>query len=134
MTTFKLDSSNIMTDETINKFRHSKYIGMENLSVTNNFSAGTVQFKNGHITSSNKIDPVIYLDSQTNILQSAYTEDLDVINIDKNTSFVDYKKLSKTFYTKIGGSGGEYNYKNNRCVDKDNNLYIIASSNMFFFI
>jgi len=128
MTTFKLDYSNITTDETLNKFRNSKYIGIENLKVKNNLSVGNFHVDDGHITTSDKIDPVIYLDSQTNILQSAYTEDLDVINIDKNTSFVDYTKLSKTFYTKIGGSGGEYNYKNNRCVDKNNNLYIIAET------
>ncbi len=69
---------------------------------------------------------VVHIDGQFNILQSAYSNDFDVIDIDKNTSFVDYNNLSKTFYTKIGGTSNETPFKNNKCVDKDNNLYIIA--------
>ena len=96
MSTFKLDYSNITSDENLNKLRQSKYMGMKNLTVSNDFSAGKVKFSNGHITTSDTKDPVIYFDDQVNILQSAYTDDADVINTDKNTSFIDYRNLSKT--------------------------------------
>jgi hypothetical protein len=32
------------------------------------------------------------MNGQVNIEQSAYTEDIDVIDIEKNTSFIDYSK------------------------------------------
>uniref|UniRef100_A0A6C0IG15 Bulb-type lectin domain-containing protein n=1 Tax=viral metagenome TaxID=1070528 RepID=A0A6C0IG15_9ZZZZ len=124
MSTFKLDYSNVTSDENLNKLRQSKHMGMKNLTVSNDFSVGKVNFSNGHITNSDTKDPVIYFDDQVNILQSAYTDDIDVIGTDKNTSFVDYRNLSKTYYTKLGGPNGEYIYKNNKCIDKDNNLYI----------
>ena len=131
MSTFKLDYSNITSDENLNKLRQSKYMGMKNLTVSNDFSAGKVKFSNGHITTSDTKDPVIYFDDQVNILQSAYTDDADVINTDKNTSFIDYRNLSKTYYTKIGGANGEDIFKNNKTVDKDNNLYVAFESGSF---
>lgn len=128
MSSFKLDNSNIPINDSISKFRKRKYIGMENLFVQDTLLVGEIEISDNHIKTTNKEDKTIYIDSQTNILQSAYTEDLDVINIDKNTSFIDYSKLSRTFYTKLGGSSAEYNYKNNKCVDKDNNLYVVIES------
>ena len=44
MSTFKLDYSNITSDENLNKLRQSKYMGMKNLTVSNDFSAGKVKF------------------------------------------------------------------------------------------
>lgn len=97
------------------------------LTVSNiNINSGSLNFKG----ISN--DDTINLNCQVNIGQSAYTEDHDVINIDKNTSFVDYSTLSRTFYTKIGGSNDETTFKNNRCVDKDGNLYIISETSSDF--
>jgi len=128
MSTFKLDYSNITADENLNKLRQSKHMGMKNLTVSNDFGVGKIKFSEGHVTTSDSKDPVIYFDDQVNILQSAYTDDQDVINTDKNTSFVDYRNLSKTYYTKIGGSQNEYIYKNNKCIDKDNNLYVVFDS------
>ena len=128
MSTFKIDYSNVTSDENLNKLRQSKYMGMKNLTVSNDFAVGKIKFSEGHITTSDTKNPVIYFDEQVNILQSAYTDDIDVIDTDKNTSFIDYRNLSKTYYTKIGGSSGEYIYKNNKCIDKDNNLYVIFES------
>lgn len=125
---FKLDYANITSDEHLNKYRQSKLINMKNLSVANELSVGLVHIDKSHITTTSIKDPVIYFDDQVNILQSAYTEDTDVIGTDKNTSFVDYRNLSKTYYTKIGGQNGEYIHKNNKCVDVDNNLYVILES------
>jgi len=131
MSTFKLDYSNITADENLNKLRQSKYMGMKNLTVSNDFGVGKIKFSEGHITTSDAKDPVIYFDDQVNILQSAYTDDADVINTDKNTSFIDYRNLSKTYYTKIGGASGEDIFKNNKTVDKDNNLYLAFESSSF---
>lgn len=131
-TPFKMDYANITVDENLNKYRQSKQITMKNLSVTNELSIGSIHIDKSHITTTNTKDPVIYFDNQVNIMQSAYTEDSDVINTDKNTSFVDYRNLSKTYYTKIGGQSGEYVYKNNKCVDANNNLYVILESDSSF--
>ena len=128
---FKLDYSSLSSDENLNRFRRSNQIGMKNLNVTDELSVGSIKVKNNHVTT-NTTNPVIYFDSQVNILQSAYTDDVDVIDIDKNTSFIDYRNLSKTYYTKIGGSNDEYVYKNNKCVDANNNLYIILESDSDF--
>jgi len=128
MSSFKIDYSDIPINESISKFRKSKYIGMKNLYVNESLVVGDIEISDNHIKSTNKEDKTIYIDSQTNILQSAYTDDIDVINIEKNTSFIDYTKLSRTYYTKLGGSDAEYNYKNNKCIDKDNNLYIVVES------
>ena len=124
-TPFKMDYSNVTADENLSKFRQSKVINMKSISVSNELSVGDIKINKSHITTSGIKDPVIYFDDQVNILQSAYTEDSDVINTDKNTSFVDYRNLSKTYYTKIGGGSSEDLSKNNKCVDKDNNLYVI---------
>ena len=128
MSSFKIDYSDIPINESISKFRKSKYIGLKNLYVNESLVVGDIEISDNHIKSTNTDDPVIYIDSQTNILQSAYTDDIDVINIEKNTSFIDYTKLSRTFYTKLGGSSDEYNFKNNKCIDKDNNLYVVLES------
>ena len=130
-TQFKLDYSNVTSDENLNKYRQSKQIAMKNLSVTNELSVGKIKIDKSHITTTDRKDPVIYFDDQVNILQSAYTEDTDVINTDKNTSFVDYRNLSNTYYTKIGGSDSEYVFRNNKCVDINNNLYVILESDSF---
>ena len=123
---FKLDYSNLSSDENLNRFRRSNQIGMKNLKVTDELSIGDIKVKDNHVTIKNTKDSVIYLDSQINILQSAYSNDVDVIDTDKNTSFIDYRNLSKTYYTKISGSGDEDLYRNNKCVDINNNLYIIC--------
>lgn len=127
-TQFKLDYSNVNADENLNKYRQSKQIVMKNLSVANELSVGKIKIDNSHITTTNKKDPVIYFDNQVNILQSAYTDDVDVINTDKNTSFVDYRNLSRTYYAKIGSPEDENVFKNNKCVDSNNNLYVILQS------
>lgn len=124
---FKLDYSSLASDENLNRFRRSNQTGI----ITDELSVGSIKVKNNHITT-DSANPVIYFDSQVNILQSAYTNDVDVIDIDKNTSFVDYRNLTKTYYTKIGGSSGEYVYKNNKCVDANNNLYVIFESGSEF--
>jgi microcystin-dependent protein len=128
MSGFKMDYANVTLDENLTKYRISKHMGVKNLSVSNEFSAGKIDFNDGHITSTDSKDQVIYFDGQVNILQSAYTEDVDVIGTEKNTSFVDYRNLSRTYYTKVGGSSGEYVYKNNKCIDANNNLYVIFES------
>lgn len=125
---FKLDHSNLVSDENLNRFRRSNQIGMKNLNVADELSIGDIKVKDNHVTINNTKDPVIYFDDQVNILQSAYSDDVDVIDTDKNTSFIDYRNLSKTYYTKIGGSDRDYVYKNNKCVDINNNLYVILMS------
>ena len=125
---FKLDYSNITADENLNRYRQSKIINMKNLSISHELTVGSIQIDKSHITSTDEKDPVIYFDDQVNILQSAYTEDTDVINTDKNTSFVDYRNLSKTYYTKIGSPEDENVFKNNKCVDANNNLYVMTSN------
>jgi hypothetical protein len=123
---FKLDYSSLASDENLNKFRRSN----QNSITTDELSVGSIKVKNNHITT-NTTNPVIYLDSQVNILQSAYNDDVDVIDIDKNTSFIDYRNLSKTYYTKISGTGDEDLYRNNKCVDINNNLYIVLRSRSY---
>ena len=98
-TPFKMDYANITVDENLNKYRQSKFINMKSISVANELSVGNININKSHITTTNTKDPVIYFDDQVNIMQSAYTEDSEVINTDKNTSFVDYRNLSKTYYT-----------------------------------
>jgi len=127
-TPFKMDYSNVTVDEHLNKYRQSKVINMKNLSVTNELSVGDIRINKSHITTTGKKDPVIYFDDQVNILQSAYTEDSDVINTEKNTSFVNYRNLSNTYYMKVGGYRDENVFKNNKCVDANNNLYVILAS------
>ena len=112
---FILDYINTPTEEAITKFRNSNRIQFRNLEVTDNMTIGKVNINDGHVTINKPSDNVIYFDSETNILQSAYTEDLDVINTNKNTSFVDYTHLSRTYYTKIGGNDDEINFRNNKC-------------------
>lgn len=128
---FKLDYSSLSSDENLNRFRRSNQIGMKNLNVTDELSVGDIKVKDNHMTIKNTKDPVIYLDSQINILQSAYSDDVDVIDTDKNTSFIDYRNLSKTYYSKISGSGDEDLYRSNKCVDINNNLYIVLRSRSY---
>jgi len=123
-----MDYSNVTADENLSKYRQSKLINMKNLSIANELSVGDIRINKSHITTTGRKDPVIYFDDQVNILQSAYTEDSDVINTEKNTSFVDYRNLSNTYYMKVGGYRDENVYKNNKCVDANNNLYVILSS------
>lgn len=128
---FKLDCSNLSSDENLNRFRRSNQIGMKNLNVTDELSIGDIKVKDNHVTIKNTEDPVIYFDDQVNILQSAYSNDVDVIDTDKNTSFIDYRNLSKTYYTKINGLGDEDLHRNNKCVDINNNLYIVCRSRSY---
>ena len=128
---FKLDYSNLSSDENLNRFRRSNQIGMKNLNVTDELSMGDIKVKDNHVTIKNTEDPVIYFDDQVNILQSAYSNDVDVIDTDKNTSFIDYRNLSKTYYTKINGLGDEDLHRNNKCVDINNNLYIVCRSRSY---
>jgi microcystin-dependent protein len=127
-----MDYSSVTSDENMNKLRGTKLFGVKNLKVSNEFSVGKIKFSDGHVTNSDANDPVIYLDAQVNISQSAYSDDIDVIDTDKNTSFVDYRNLSKTYYTKIGGGNDEYIRKNNKCIDKNNNLYVIIEADSEF--
>jgi hypothetical protein len=100
----------------------------KDVTIDGNLIIKNIKVNDGTLTIDAKEGELININGQVNIEQSAYTEDIDVINIDKNTSFVDYSKLTHTFYTKLGGSGSENNFKNNKCVDKYNNLYIIGES------
>ena len=103
--------------------RFFKYLAGKNLMYTSyNFSND----KGHKVQMYMDNDGKVHMDGQVNILQSAYTEDQDIIDIENNTSFVDYRNLSKTFYTKISGNNTERPFKNNKCVDKDNNLYVIG--------
>ena len=124
---FKIDNS-VTSEEYVNKIRSSKHTGFHNISVDDELVVGDITFNANHVTNSNAKDPVIYFDGQVNIQQSAYTDDVDVIGTEKNTSFIDYRNLSRTFYTKIGGHSGEYIYKNNKCIDVHNNLYVVFES------
>ncbi|NBP57760.1 hypothetical protein EBU71_14740, partial [bacterium] len=54
--------------------------------------------------------------------QYEYVNDLDVIDTNTKTSFVNYQNLQNTFYTKIGGEGYEVNPQIH--LDKNDNVYM----------
>jgi hypothetical protein len=56
------------------------------------------------------------------LITLSQTDDLDVITLDKNTSFVDYNNLQNTFYTRIGSSGDELNPQ--MSMDMSGNVYM----------
>lgn len=96
-----------------------KYIGGDNLYY-NSYNFYNQDGDNIQMYLDN--DGVVNIDGQVNILQSAYSDDLDVISNNKNTSFVDYNNLQNTFYTHIGGEGNDLNPQ--MSIDKDGNVYM----------
>jgi microcystin-dependent protein len=131
MPDFKMDLSSLPIDETVNKFAKTKNIFADNIILKDKAKLGNMLFSGNNVSKLGD-NKEINLIGQVNIHQSAFRDDIDVINLETNTSFIDYKNLSKTFFTKITGTNNEKSYKNNRCVDKDNNLYVIAESNSNF--
>lgn len=124
-----LVSNSVVTDSLYGKDK-SKF--KKDVKIDGDLIVKNIKVNDGTLTIDAKEGELINIKGQVNIEQSAYTDDFDVIDIEKNTSFVDYSKLTRTFYTKLGGSGSEDNFKNNKCVDKYNNLYIIAESDSPF--
>lgn len=120
-----LVSNNVVTNSLYGKDK-TKFKG--DVKIDGDLIVKNIKVNDGTLTIDAKEGELINIKGQVNIEQSAYTEDVDVIDIEKNTSFIDYSKLTRTFYTKLGGSGSESNFKNNKCVDKYNNLYIIGDS------
>ncbi len=52
----------------------------------------------------------------------SHANDQDVVTLDKNVNFIDYKNLQNTFYTRVGGSSDELNPQ--MAVDNSGNIYM----------
>ncbi len=112
-----------------NSVLSSKYANIENLKVSN--ISGNLPFNDninvkGRLFLNQTKEPEYdnevvtkkYVDERVN----TYTNDLDVITVDKNTSFIDYNNLQNTFFTHIGGSGDDLNTKIS--IDDSGNVYM----------
>ena len=106
-----------------------KYANIENLKVNN--VSGNLPFSdsinvNGRVflnqTEPPKYDNELvtkkYVDQRVN----SYTNELDVVSLNTNTSFIDYNNLQNTFYTHVGGNDDELNAQIG--VDSCGNVYM----------
>ncbi len=112
-----------------NSVLSSKYANIENLKVSN--ISGNLPFNdNINIKGRLFLNQTKYPEYDNEVVTKKYVDErvntsineLDVISVDKNTSFIDYNNLQNTFYTHVGGSNNDINSRIS--IDNSGNVYM----------